>query len=388
VRRTVRLVARRDLLEGLRSRAVRASLVFQVLLVVGIALVSSLTSGDDGPKTGTVGITGASAQPIVDAARARQRAFNVKLKVRRFGSEVSARSAVKAGKVDLAVSGGRLLLPHDANSSLVALLQTAARQTHAATTLRDAGLPPPRVAAALEPRALATVQVGQPDDAGGEGLAFLGSLLLYVAVMMCGYGIAAGIVAEKSSRVVEIILSAIRPNELLAGKVIGVGLLGLLQIAVVLVAGLAVALATGNADLPSTTAQTSVLVAIYFLLGYAFFGLAFAACASLVSRQEDIGSVTTPLLILLIGGYILSTSALQNPEGPLAVVLTFVPPTAPLVVPGRAAQSALPAWQLVTSIGIMALSVAGMVRLAARIYTRSVLRFGTPIKVWDALRVR
>lgn len=386
--KTVRLVARRDLVEGLRSRAARASLVFQVLLVVGISLVSSLSSGDSGPKTRTVGVTGGGAQSIVAAAQARQRAFDVRLKVRRFASDATARSAVKDDKVDMAVSGERLLLPHDPNTNLVALLQTAARQTHAATTLRQSGLPPPRVAAALEPRALQTVQVGRSDESGGEGLAFLGSLLLYVAVLMCGYSIAAGVVSEKSSRVVEIILSAIRPNELLAGKVIGVGLLGLLQIVVVAVAGLAVALVTGNVDLPSTTAETSVLVAVFFLLGYAFFGLAFAAVSSLVSRQEDIGSVTTPLLVVLIGGYILSTSALRHPEGSLAVVFTFLPPVAPLVVPGRAAQGALPAWQLAASIGLMVLGVAGMVRLAARIYTRSVLRFGTPIKVWDAVRMR
>ncbi|MGI8730888.1 MAG: hypothetical protein ACR2LK_13035 [Solirubrobacteraceae bacterium] len=93
-------------------------------------------------------------------------------------------------------------------------------------------------------------------------------------------------------------------------------------------------------------------------------------------------------MIVLIGGFIISSSALSDPEGSLAVIFSFVPPIAPLIVPGRAAQGALPDWQLALSIALMALSIVGVTRVAGRIYARSVLHFGTPLKLSQALRLR
>ena len=146
------------------------------------------------------------------------------------------------------------------------------------------------------------------------------------------------------------ILSAIRPSQLLAGKVIGVGLLGLVQISIIGGAGLLIALFGGDLSLPDSTAETVLLVLLYFVLGYAFYGCAFAGVASLVSRQEDSQSTTSPLLVILIGSYLATNSALGNPEGSLAQIGTFLPPMAPMLVPGRAAQGALAGWELAVSI--------------------------------------
>lgn len=385
---TIWLVARRELREGLRSRALRASLVVQVLLVVGIAIAAGTSSGDDAPPQRTLGVVGATTESTIGAARDRDDAFDLRLRVRELPDEGAARRAVRDEDVDAALVGERLLMPEDPDSNLVALVQTSWRATRSAERLRREGLTARQVAAALTPEPLATARVAPAEGSGGEGLAFLGALLLYVAVLMGGYAIAASVVGEKSSRVIEIVLATIRPGQLLGGKVIGIGIVALLQVAITILFGLAAVLAIGGVDLPASTTKTGVLVAIYFLLGYALYGMAFAATASIVSRQEDLNSTTTPLMILLIGGFILSTSALSNPDGSLAVVSTFVPPIAPLVVPGRGAQGALPDWQLAVSIALMALSVLGVGRLAARIYARSVLRFGTPMKLSQALRLR
>ena len=114
---------------------------------------------------------------------------------------------------------------------------------------------------------------------------------------------------------VEVILSAIRPVQLLAGKVLGVGLLGLLQIgADRRRSGWRSRCPSGAITLPSSTAETVVLVLVYFVLGYLFYGCAFAGTASLVSRQEDIQSTTAPLLVIAIGSYIATNAALGNPE--------------------------------------------------------------------------
>ena len=212
--------------------------------------------------------------------------------------------------------------------------------------LRQAGLGPAARKAALEPPPLRAAEIEAGEGAGGDGLAYLGALLLYIAILTFGYAIASSVVSEKSSRVVEVILSAIRPVELLAGKVIGVGLLGLLQIGLIAFVGLAIAVPSGAIALPDSTVETVALVLVYFVLGYVFYGCAFAGAASLVSRQEDSQSTTSPILILAIGSYIATNAALGNPDGTLAQVGTFLPPMAPMVVPGRAAQGALPGWEL------------------------------------------
>lgn len=192
---------------------------------------------------------------------------------------------------------------------------------------------------------------------------------------------------EKTSRVIEVVLSAIRPVSVLAGKVIGIGLVGLFQLFVIGGAGIAAALATGQADLPSTTATAALVVVIFFILGYALYSCAFAAAGAIVSRQEDVQSTTSPLLVVLVGGYIASISAIDNPTSTLAEVLTYLPPVAPLIVPGRVAQGAIGAPEVIVSIVLMLVATLLLVRLAARIYERSILRVGAPLKLTQAWRL-
>jgi ABC-2 type transport system permease protein len=386
-RETVKLVARRELSEGLRSRAWRASVAIQVAIVAAIAIVSIVTSGGGGPSHRTVAVSGPAAQRVERKASALAAGYGIELAAEPAASPVAAREAVHDEDADAALSGRGLVVGTDPDEALVALLQNAARVVKGEARLRAAGLGPAAVRAALEPPPLHTAEVETGEGEGGSGLAYIGALLLYVAIITFGYSIASSVVAEKSSRVVEVILSAIRPVQLLAGKVLGVGLLGLLQIGAVAVAGLAIAVPSGQISLPGSTAETVVLVLVYFVLGYLFYGCAFAGTASLVSRQEDIQSTTSPLLVIAVGSYIATNAALGNPSGGLATVGTFLPPMAPMVVPGRAAQGALPAWQLAVSLLLMLAAIALVVFLAGRIYNRSVLRFGTPLKLREAFKL-
>lgn len=370
-RRAIALVIRRELRETLRSRAFRASVAIQVLLVAGIAVVAIVNGGDDGPRKRDVGVVGAQARAIADRARARERALDLSVRLRPLRDERAARAAVRDGDADVALAGGRLLAPPDPDRSLVSLVQDSAGALRSQALLRRSGLSEGRIEAALEPPLLRTAEVAPQGGEGGKGLAFIGALMLYIAIITFSYTIAGGVVSEKSSRVIEIILSSIRARDLLAGKVIGVGLVGLGQVTVVAGVGLAIALAGGALDLPSSTARAAVLVAVYFLLGYAFYGCAFAGAASIVSRQEDTQSTTAPLLVVLVGSYIASASALGDPSGPVARICTFLPPVAPMVVPGRAAQDALPAWELAVSIALMIVAIVVTIRGAARIYERS-----------------
>lgn len=284
-RHAIFLTGRRELRERLRSRAFRVSTGVQVLLVVGAVVLSGVLGGDD-TTTFDVGVVGPQARAVGKAAQTRQRSIDATVKVRRLPSVAAARRAVADGDVDAALSGRSVVASADPEDALIGLLQGASASVRGSAILDRSGVPPGRARAALAPPALAVDSVAGEDQ--GKGLAFAATLLLYIAILTFGYTVSSGVVEEKSSRVVEIVVSAIRPLDLLAGKVFGIGILGLGQVLAIAAAGLGTALAIGKVDLPSSTATTAAVVVVFWLLGYAFYACAYAAagCSSPARRTR------------------------------------------------------------------------------------------------------
>jgi ABC-2 type transport system permease protein len=385
VRSAAYLAARREVREWLRSRAFRAATALQVVFVAVVVLISAL-GADDGRTEIELGVSGASAMMIGDAARSLDRSFDADVELRPLADRSAAIRAVEEESVDGAVVDANLLLADDPPDELEPLVQTAARRVQTEQLLRERGLSEQQVAGAIEPPGLEVRETGN-SGSEGAGLAFAGALLLYIALVTSGYAIAGGVVEEKQSRIIEVILTAIRPVQLLVAKVVGIGLVSLGQLALVAAVGLGTALASGQVDLPASTTETLLVVVLFFALGYALYAFAFAAGGAVVSRQEDIQSTTTPLLAVLLAGFLATTAVVDNPDTTLAQVLTLLPPTAPMVVPALAAQDALSAWELVASAALTAAAVGGLALAAARIYERAVLEFGEPLKLREALRL-
>jgi ABC-2 type transport system permease protein len=381
-RRAAWLVARRELRERLRSRAFRVSTLVTLVVVVAVVVISAVAGGG-GTTTYEVAITGSLPREIVDEAGAQAPAFDATVKERTVPDAATAARLVRDGDVDAAVVDGQIYA-RGFESPVVGLLQSAARRVHGSYVLRTANLPERTVQQALAPALLTVRDVGD-GDSGGQGVAFVGVLLLYLAILTFGYALAGGVVEEKSSRVVEVVLSAIRPRSLLAGKVVGIGLVGALQVALVVVVGAGLALALGSIDLPDTTVGAALLVALYFVLGYAFYAWAFAVVGAMVSRAEDVQSVSAPLMLLIVAGYLVSFSVIDDAGGTLATVCALLPPVAPMTVPAIAAQGALPLWLLLASIAVMVVSTVVLARIAARVYERSVLRMGSALSWRDVV---
>lgn len=380
--RAIFLTARREVRERARSRAFLISTGLQILVVVAIVVVASITS--DETDEFKVGAVGPDAVAITDEASAAAQGFAAKLDVEEL-AEADARRQVEEGDLDAAVLGNQTVVTGSGPSeTLTALLSESARSVAGAQSLRDRGLDDKAIRDALAPEPIEVEEVG---DESGSGVAFVASLLLYIAIISFGIAVAIGVVEEKATRVVEVILSAIRPIHLLSGKVLGIGLLGLGQVLLVAGAGLATALVTNSVDLPDSTALVAVLVAVYFVLGYLVYASMYAISGAMVSRQEDVNSSSAPLTTLLVAAYLVGVSASDDPDSSLAVVSTFVPPLAPMIVPSRAAQDSLPAGELAISIVLMIAATAALLWVAARIYDRAVLHMGAPLKLRDALRL-
>jgi ABC-2 type transport system permease protein len=186
--------------------------------------------------------------------------------------------------------------------------------------------------------------------------------------------------------VVELLLATMKPWQLLAGKILGLGVLGLGQIVVIAVLGVGGALAFDLVDVPGELIGTVVAVVAWFLLGYAFYAALFAGAASLVSRQEDLGSVLTPTSMLLIAAFVISIQASADPGGTLATVTGFVPGFSPMVTPVRMAAGEAAAWEVGLSVLLMLVAIVVVVRVGGRIYAGALLRTTGKVGIREALR--
>ncbi len=181
-------------------------------------------------------------------------------------------------------------------------------------------------------------------------------------------------------------LSTIRPSQLLAGKVIGLGLLGLANLLLIAVVGLGTASATGALDVDGQILTATGLALAWFLVGYAFYACAFAVAGALVPRQEELQSSMTPLTMVILVSFFLAFAVQSNPDGTLAQVTGFIPMTAPMTMPPRIATGDAATWEIVASFVITLGSAALLIPLAARIYSGGVLRTGSALKLRDAWR--
>ena len=196
-----------------------------------------------------------------------------------------------------------------------------------------------------------------------------------------------GVVEEKSNRVVELVLSSVLPRHLLAGKVIGIGLLGLAQLT--LVAGLAAGLlVAGVFDAPADLGGDVALVIPWFALGYALYAVAYAAAGALASSQQNADTAGQPVTYTLLAVYFAGYAAVaSDPEGLLAHALTIFPASAPLVLPARAALVGVPLWEHVLALVLVLATISALVRFAGRLYAHGLLRGGPRLGLRAAWRL-
>ena len=356
--------------------------VILVLLLGTLGLQVALSSGAETTRIGVVG----EARQLTAALEAQASALDLDVEVAGYDSDADARAAVENEDIDgalIADSGEPVLLvQQSAGGELQAVVQGAVAQLAISEQLAAAGvtdLQVPEVSVtALDP------------DADQEGqrvvTAIIGIGLLYGLLILFGQFVAQGVVEEKASRVVELLLATMKPWQLLAGKIVGLGLLGLAQIVVIAAVGVAGALAFDLVDIPGELIGTALSVVLWFILGYAFYAAIFAVAASLVSRQEDLGTVVMPTTLVLVVAFVIGIQAAGNPDGPMATITSFVPGLSPLVMPVRQAAGDVPLWQTALAVVLMLVAVALIVRLGGRVYAGALLRTSGKTKLREALR--
>jgi ABC-2 type transport system permease protein len=380
----VRLVAGREISTRIRDKTFLISSGVILLLVLGAMVFQAVVAS--GANDVTVGVVGDTAT-LEPALVSQGDAVGADVTVRALADEAAARRALAAGDVDGALIDGtgaspRLLVERTPTSTLTATVQGAVSQVAVGRQLAQAGID------RLDVPEVGVTALDPGSDPTGErtGVAVVGIIVLYTLLILISQFVAQGVVEEKSTRVVELLLSTMKPWQLLAGKVIGLGLLGLAQIVAIAVVGVTGALVFDLVSLPGQLIGTVLSVVAWFVLGYAFYASLFAAAASLVSRQEDLAGVITPMTMLLVVGFFVALQAASDPTGSLARITSFVPGLSPLVMPVRVAAGGAAWWEVVLAVVLMLLATAVVVRLGGRIYAGALLRTSGKTKLREALR--
>jgi len=379
----VRLVAAREVATRIRDKGFLIGSAVLLLLILGMIVFQvAINSGSD---TTRIGVVGGSAE-VSTALQTQGEALGTDVEVVDHTDEAAARAAVEDGSTDgalLSPSGVQPeLLVESGGGQVESLVRGAVQALSLDQQLTDAGVqlqaPPEVDVVALDPDADADLEAAI--------VALICVALLYSLLVVFAQFVAQGVVEEKSSRVVELLLATMRPWQLLAGKIIGLGLLGLAQMLVVAVAGVAGALAFDVVDVPGRLIGTVLTAVAWFVLGYVFYAAIFAAAASLVSRQEDLGSVLTPATLLPIIGLVIAVQAAQDPSSTLATVTSYIPGLSPMVMAVRQAAGEAALWEVVVAVLLMLVSIAVIVRVGGRIYAGALLRTGGKVKLREALR--
>ncbi|MCW2697502.1 MAG: ABC-type Na+ efflux pump, permease component [Modestobacter sp.] len=379
----VRLVAGREVSTRIRDKGFLIGSAVLILLILGMLVFQVvINSGGPDPRIGVVGGDAAVGQ----ALQAQGEGLGTDVDVVDYDDEAAARSAVAAEEVDAALLGPAGAQPElvllRGDPQLEALVQSAVQGLSVSDQLTAAGVqlqPAPQVD-------VVTLAADSEDNTEATIVALVGVVLLYSLLILFGQFVAQGVVEEKSSRVVELLLATMKPWQLLAGKIIGLGLLGLAQMLVIAVVGVVGALAFDVVELPGQLIGTVLTVVAWFVVGYAFYASVFAAAASLVSRQEDLGSVITPASIVLVIGFVIAIQAAQDPSSTLATVTSYIPGLSPMVMPVRQAAGDAALWEVGLAVVLMVLAIAVVVRIGGRVYAGALLRTGGKVTFREALK--
>jgi ABC-2 type transport system permease protein len=386
----VGLIMAREVRERFRGRVFKVTTLFILIVVTAAIVIPVLHNGKAKPQE--VGIVGTLSSPLRATVTSSAKSADVTVHFVPESSVKKAKSDLHSGRINVAiVDGGELLvtspLSSADNSSGAQLVRSVAENLGVAKAFQAAQLSPAQSETLKGAKALpiASVEVGKKNPGGGntnEATSLIGIILIFVMLNQYNTWILMGVMEEKSSRVIEVLLSAVRPIQLLTGKVLGIGLVALAQASLIVAFALVLSKAVGSTLLHGSAPLVVVSTLVWLVLGYAFYCWVYAAAGSMVERQDQVQSLVLPLSLPMIFGYIMAlTGASSGSPGALLKVLAYLPPTAPFAMPVLVGFRAVTWWEFLGSATISVVCTIGIARVATTVYRRAILRTGGRVQL-------
>lgn len=220
------------------------------------------------------------------------------------------------------------------------------------------------------------------------------SIVLFYAIYFCAYQVSSSITTEKTSKIMETLVTSTSPTTIVLGKTIGIGIVGLLQMVVIVAtalisakAFLAPELLEAVLDMSSVTPYLGMITIIYFILGYFTYALLYALTGSTVSKPEDIQSANSPVAILAVIGFYLSYFTMMNPTSKLNLFASLFPMSSPFCMPFRVMMGLASGTDVLISVAILVVTILIIARIAIKIYSNAILNYGTKMSLKDIMKM-
>jgi ABC-2 type transport system permease protein len=383
----------------LKTKSFIITTLITALIIFGLANIQTIIEKFDEDETNHVAVLSES-EDLYQAYEQTLTAMSSDIVIEKLeGSEENAQERVTAEELT-----GYLILtetpeglpegvykaPSITDSEITGQLEQALQQLKVTIATTKAGLTPDQInqlyapvqfdKVALEENAKSEEELNQ-----ARGLVYVLLFVIYFAVIMYANMIAMEVATEKSSRVMEILISSVSPIKQMFGKILGIALLSLTQFAVILLVGYGSLKQSmsgmeggffevfGFGDLP---VSTFVYAGVFFILGYFLYATLAAFLGSLVSRIEDVQQMITPMTLLIVAAFMIAMFGLTKPESSVITITSYIPFFAPMIMFLRVGMLTLPTWEIALSIGLLVLTITLLAIFGARVYRGGVLMYG------------
>ncbi|MGE0868913.1 MAG: ABC transporter permease [Kofleriaceae bacterium] len=409
--RTMLVIGRRELLERVKSKWFLAMTLLGPIFMAAIVILPVLLARG---KTSTIEIVDRTAGGEVGKTLVHdlsELGWSASVIAPTTG-EPALRARIRDGVINGflmvpadALDGGEVVYSGDnaSNQEIQARLRGAVTSAVVRQRAIEANISPDKLTRLLRRVEFATTQdTGEAEGKGSSGLAsfFIGYILafvLYMVITIYGVAVMRSVVQEKTSRVMELMVAAVRPYSLMAGKILGVGTAGLIQIVVWLGIG-ALLLAyqsqllglfgvqTTGSPLPTIAATDLLIIIVFFICGFFFYSSLYAAAGALVSSEQETQQVQMPVTMVMVIGLVCLQMVAGEPRGSSAVTLSMVPLWSSMLMPMRVVLGAVSLGQVAISLAILVISTMVVVRSAAKIYRVGVLMYGKRPSLGEVIR--
>jgi ABC-2 type transport system permease protein len=392
------LIAKREYLERVRTKAFLISTLL-IPLLMGGGIIGSVVLGDKTKPTSHIAVVSPDQQLATDLKAELENGKDSKMTVEVISPGNSeTQKTLDSMLADKQLDGYLWIKPASNSSERPSFsytpqsaadmvnhdtIKSAIRNVIVRERLAHQGMVASDVDALMQPVKVDTTQAGKIADTTSSLVAvYVLFILMYMVILLYGMNVARSIIEEKTSRVFEVLLATIRPEEMMAGKVIGVGSVGLTQVAVWLFTAIVLtsssimgALAGGKVHVTLGPMQIIFFV-VYFLLGYLLYSSIAAALGAMVNSEQELQQLNMLLVMPLAGCFFAMVPVITNPGGTLARLLSFIPFCTPLIMYLRISLSTPHAWEIALSIGLMLISIYAVLWVASRIYRVGILMYG------------
>jgi ABC-2 type transport system permease protein len=379
------LLAKRDFLQRGRSKG--------FLIMVGLTVVAILAVGpviqafDNGEEAISIGITEASPTELEPALLQVAEALERSIDIEKVADVGEGEALLEDGTLAVLVDGNEIVWADEPRGDAGSIVRPAIAVLQRQAEIDELGLSPVDAQRLLAPEPPVERRLEPEDPERGARIVagYVSIFVLYLAILVFGQFVMLGVTEEKSSRVIEVVLSKVRPESILAGKILGIGLLGLIQVVAMVGAALvAVQMLGTEIEVPPIGLKVALTSILWFILGYGFYSTIYAGLGATITRQEDMQGAATLPAIMIVPAYFIALISLETPDSALSRISSLVPPTSPIVMPMRNAVTDVPLIENIAAIVIILATMVLFVKLAARIYRGAALRIGAKVPIREA----